>query len=189
MHPPARPYGEISQYSIPWHTTFIGQKMQHNFWLYNIVDRILTENPQIESIIELGTGLGALTTVFGLWGIEKNIPVLTIDTLNRHSSKIFNKLDIKYLQVDIFSEEAQAAIKKTINNKPTWIFCDGGCKNKELNFYAPSLPAESIISAHDLGVEFNHTLHASLLCPHIIQPYHPEWWMECNIQLAIYKRC
>ena len=48
------PYEEKSEHGLPWHTTFIGQLMQHNYWLYNIVDQVMLNNPQIKSIVEIG---------------------------------------------------------------------------------------------------------------------------------------
>jgi len=159
--PPARPYTENSEHSLPWHTHFIGQHMQHNYWLYAIIDRVMMANPQIRSVVELGTGAGAVSTVFGLWGIKKEMSVLTIDNV----------------------------IQNCIGDAPSWLFCDGGFKGKELQTFSPKLPKGSIISAHDLGTEFKHDYHAEALCREgVIEPYHPEWWMENNIQLAIYKK-
>ena len=50
------------------------------------------------------------------------------------------------------------------------------------------MPVGSIVSAHDLGVEFRHEVDAADLCPSIFEPVHREWWNELNVQLAIYKR-
>jgi hypothetical protein len=180
------PYSEHSDRAMPWHTTFIGQTMQHNFWLHAIVDRIMVANKQIESIVEIGTGAGALTTVFGLWGIKRKIPVLSIDRTNRHDDKMFRALGISYLQHDEMSEMAHDAIEVTINAKPTLLFCDGGCKRDEFRHYAPQMPPDSIICAHDLGMEFRHEIDAYDVPG--VEKYHPEWWTELNVQLAIYKR-
>jgi len=186
---PAKPYSENSSESLPWHTSFIGQQMQHNYWLYEIVDRVMRLNPQISSIIELGTGAGALSAVLGLWGVQRSIPVVTVDTCARHSNKIFSALKVRFIQEDIFNSTVVEAIETYISKEPTWVFCDGGCKSKELAFFAPKLPKGSIISAHDLGTEFSHNRHAQPLCDQgIIEPYKPEWWMENNVQLAIYKK-
>lgn len=182
------PYTEKSELGIPWHTTFIGQPMQHNFWLYAIVDRVMMQNPQISSIIEIGTGAGALSSVFGLWGIKRGIPVLTIDSVMRHDPKILSKLDVQYLQEDEFSDVVQERIMETISGKPTWLFCDGGSKRKEFQKFAPLIPRNSIISAHDLGVEFLYQRDAAPLVPDIVVPYRQEWWQDLNIQLALFKR-
>lgn len=187
--PPPRPYEEKSEYSFPWHTTFIGKNMQHNYWLYSIIDRVMIANPQIQSIIEIGTGGGCVTSVFGLWGISRGIKVTTIDKVNRHSPVLLEKLGVEYLEVDVFEPSTEEEVLKRINDQPTWIFCDGGHKCRELNQFAPKIPKDSIISAHDLGTEFKHEICAKELCDNmIIKPFHPEWWMEMNVQLAIYKK-
>ncbi len=181
-------YDEKSEHGLPWHTNFIGQRMQHNYWLYNIVDKIILDNPQISSIIEIGTGYGALTTVFGLWGIKNDISVLTIDKQNIHNEKIFSKLNIEYLQDDEFGPTVEKRILEVINNKPTWIYCDGGNKVKEFQKFASLIPPTSIISAHDLGVEFREEIDAAPLIPNTVIPYKKEYWMDLNVQLAIFKR-
>lgn len=186
---PPRPYTENSEHSLPWHTHFIGQHMQHNYWLYAIVDRVMAANPQLRSIVELGTGAGALTTVFGLWGIKRDLPVLTIDNVVRHDTKMLSALKVRFCQLDIFSDEAACEMESCIGGAPTWLFCDGGWKGKELLTYAQTLPKGSIISAHDLGTEFKHDYHAGKLCDEgVIEVYQTDWWMENNIQLALYKK-
>jgi hypothetical protein len=171
--------------AIPWHTTFIGQGMQHNYWLYAIVDRVLREVSGLRAIVELGTGAGALSVVFGLWGIKLGIPVSTVDQVMRHNPLLLEKLGVTFHQRDIFAPEIRDLIT---TRGPMWLFCDGGNKRLELQTYAPLLPSGSIISAHDLGVEFRHE-HAAELCDAgILEPFHPEWWMEGNVQLALYRR-
>lgn len=187
--PDARPYNEKSEKAIPWHTTLLGNYMQHNFWLYSVIDRVMLANPQIQSIVEIGTGSGCVTTIFGLWGIHRNIPVVTVDHVNRHHSHVLSRLGVEFLQMDENLPSTQEAILSKINQKPTWVYCDGACKSRELKQFAPLLPKDSIISAHDLGTEFRHHIDAIKLCDNgIIKPYHPEWWMEFNIQLAIYMK-
>lgn len=186
MKPP--PYDEMSERALPWHTSFAGQPMQHNFWLYAIIDRVMKANPQIRSIVEIGTGGGAVASVFGLWGVKLGIPVLTIDRVMRHTPKILAALGVEYLQADEFGIEAHRRILEVVGDQPTWLFCDGGSKRSEFREIGPLMPADSIVSAHDLGVEFRHEVDAADLCPHIFHPVHEEWWMELNVQLALYQR-
>jgi hypothetical protein len=178
----------MSDRAIPWHTSFVGQGMQHNYWLYAIVDRIMTANGQIRSIVEIGTGAGALTMVLGLWGIKRSLPVLTIDKEMRHDRKLLDHLRVKYLQADEWSEQAAEAIRRTIGRQPTLLMCDGGCKSKELQTYSKYASPGSIVTAHDLGAEFNHEIDAEQLCPFVLEKYQENWWMEANVQLAIYRR-
>lgn len=186
MNPP--PYNEKSGRNLPWHTTFIGQRMQHNFWIYAIIDKVMAENPQIKSIVEIGTGSGALSSVFGLWGVKRNIPVLTIDKVMRHTPAILSRLGVEYMQADVFSDQVVQRIEALVGDSPTWIYCDGGSKRREVELFAPLVPADSIISAHDYQVEFFPDAVASGLIPEVISPYRPEWWMDMNVQLAMYKK-
>ena len=183
------PYEEKSERGIPWHTTFIGQLMQHNYWLYSVVDKVMVENPDIKSIVEIGTGCGALTTIFGLWGINRNIPVLSIDHQEHlHNKTILNKLGVNLLCADEFADSTREHILNTINNQKTWLYCDGGYKMKEFSSFAEALPKGSIISAHDLGVEFNAEVAMSSVPPGTVEPYKKELWMDLNIQLALFRR-
>ena len=183
------PYEEKSENGLPWHTKFIGQFMQHNYWLYNIVDKVMSENPQIKSIIEIGTGNGALIMVFGLWGIKLDIPVISIDRETKYyNKKILDHLGVKLFTLDENSEEAQNEILNCIGDNATWLYCDGGCKRKEFRKFAPLIPKNSIISAHDLGTEFSYETDAQDMCPNVVIPYKQEYWTDMNIQLAIFKK-
>lgn len=182
------PYEEKSATGLPWHTTFIGQFMQHNYWLYNIVDIVMTNNPQIQSIIEIGTGRGALTSVFGLWGLKKNITVVSIDQQKLYDENLLKKLNVVLLTQDEFSESTKEYILSTINNKPTWIYCDGGHKINEFVTYAPLIPSNSIISAHDFNIEFFDSIALNQLGPNIVEPYLTELWMDLNVQLSLFKK-
>jgi hypothetical protein len=42
-----------SEKTLTWRNTFIGQYMQHNYWLYHILDDIIENNSQIKSIVEI----------------------------------------------------------------------------------------------------------------------------------------
>ena len=79
-----------SSNSWQWGLTFIGQEMQHNYYLYYTIDNIMIDNPNISGIVEIGTGFGALTTFLGLWGINRNIPVLSVDHKTKHNRYIFD---------------------------------------------------------------------------------------------------
>lgn len=187
--PSPKPYDERSSDALPWHTTLLGNYMQHNFWLYSVIDRVMLDNPQIQSIVEIGTGSGCVTTIFGLWGVLRGIPVTSLDIVNRHHPKVLEKLGVEFLQLDETHPDTEKEILQRIGGTPTWLFCDGGCKSREFKQFAPKLPSGSIISAHDLGTEFRHEVDALPLClSGVVAPYHPEWWMEMNVQLAIYKK-
>ena len=52
-----------------WYKTFLGQHQQHTYWLYKVIDDIITDNPQLRRFVEIGTGAGALSVVLGLHAI------------------------------------------------------------------------------------------------------------------------
>jgi hypothetical protein len=173
-----------------WHTTFIGQYMQHNYWLYHMLDNIIENNLQIKSIVEIGTGHGALTTVLGLYGIKKNIPVFTVDIYPKLSQSvwsIFKALNVQHCDGNVFSNAVVSKMDSIINGKPTYIICDGGNKPKEFNFWVPKMPIDSIISAHDWEVEISTNDIKDTVDKHLIQ-YMPERWNEMNVQFATFKK-
>lgn len=179
-----------SNKSWVWHKTFVGQYMQHNYWLYYILDDIIGNNQQIRSIVEIGTGHGALAIVLGLHGIKKNIHVFTVDKnpkLSQPVWPIFKTLNVQYHNGDAFSDAIISKIKTVINNRPTYIICDGGNKPKEFNFWAPRIPVDSVISAHDWKVEISMN-HIKDIVDKYLQPYKPEKWTEMNIQFATFKK-
>ncbi len=179
-----------SEKSWAWHLTFAGQYMRHNYYEYYVLDDIIGNNPQIKSIIEIGTGNGALTMVLGLHGVKKDIPVFTVDT-NPNLSKpvwpVFKALGVQFHNGNVFSDDIINKINSIINNRPTYIICDGGNKPKEFNFWAPKMPVDSIMSAHDWGVEISMK-HIKDVVDKYLQPYKPERWTEMNIQFATFKK-
>lgn len=179
-----------SDRSWRWHLTFIGQYMQHNYYEYHVLDDIIVNNSQIKSIIEIGTGYGALSIVLGLHGIKKNINIYTVDInseLSKHILPIFKALNIQYDYCDCFNSFIIDKINNIINNQPTYIICDGGNKIKEFNFWAPRIPIGSIISAHDWQVEISMD-NIKEVVDKYLQPYKPERWMEMNIQFATFTK-
>jgi len=174
--------------SWQWHTNFIGYHMQHSYYLYHIIDEIMTENPEIMGIVEIGTGSGALTTVLGLWGISRNIPVLSVDIKNIHDDKVFRALKITYIQLDEFSDYLISEVKRFINrvNGPILFICDGGNKIREFNFWAPLLKPNSIIAAHDWTTEIDYDSIASIASLHC-EPYKEYRWNEMNVQFVTFK--
>jgi len=163
--------------------------MQHNYRLYHIAGDIIQANPQIKSIVELGTGRGALTMFLGLWGLRLGIPVVSTDITDGRCKEILHVLkaiNVEFIQADEFDPATDKILLSKINELPTLFFCDGAKKNWELNHWATLLPRQSIIAAHDFGVEFM----PSDITPEtakLISPIAPERWMEMNSQTAFYK--
>jgi len=139
-----------------WGLTFAGQKMGHNYRLYSVIDQIMKEYTDIKGIVELGTGRGALTTVLGLWGIKRDLPVLTIDRKDKHDNAVFEALKITYIKTDLYGDLTKTYVEVFIeNHSPLLFICDGGNKIKEFNYWAPRLNPGSIICAHDWNMEID----------------------------------
>jgi len=173
--------------SWEWRLSFIGQPMQHNYYLYYIIDKLMEDN-QFSKVVEIGTGHGALTTVLGLWGITKDIPILTVDTQHIHNEKVFNHLGITFMQIDEFGEEFEHAVSQFTNNftDKVLFICDGGDKVREFNLWAPKLASGSIITIHDWTVEVIHSDIKLVADQHCV-PYNEFMWNKLNVQFATFK--
>lgn len=169
---------------MEWHTNFIGQRQQHCYWLYKILDDVISANPQIRSITEIGTGGGALTIVLGCWGARLSIPVLTNDINPKGQApvkEVLARLGVKSLALDETGPEFINTINKHINSKPTLMICDGGFKAKEVNYWASRIPKGSVISAHDWGIEIGDKDVAGLT---MLKPLIQDKWLEENVRMA-----
>jgi len=179
-----------SDISWQWHLSFMGQYQQHNYYLYYIIDRIMMQTPSLTKIIELGTGYGALTTVLGLWGIRKNIPVYTVDIKPDKITPIKHVLDhlkISILERDIYSEETTKYLQEIIGNEPILMVCDGLDKSIEINTWVPLLPIGSIVCGHDYRTECIPEKIKDITDKHCI-PFEEENWEKLNVQLVVYKK-
>lgn len=133
-----------------WLKTFLGIPQGHTFWLYKVIDDILTENQEIRGIIEIGTYKGALSVFLGLECYERKLkPLLTFD-IKKYDElpKLFELLKVDFLLQDCFSIESINRIKEYLD-APVLFICDGGNKNREFNQFASFLPKGSIIAVHD----------------------------------------
>lgn len=172
--------------SWEWHTTFIGSYMAHNYRLYYIIDSLFKHN-NFNSIIEIGTGCGAVTTVLGLWGIKLDIPVMTIDIDDtKYDKKLFNALNISFVKVDEFSELAKEKICSFIKG-PVLLICDGGLKKWEFNTFAPLVPKDSIIGIHDWGNECKY-IDIEDIANKYCSLYQESRWDEMNVQFATFLK-
>jgi hypothetical protein len=169
-----------------WHTTFVGQHMQHNYRLYFVLDEVFRTQPQIEKIIEIGTGCGALTTYLALWAKKRNLEsVHSFDKQSLCDVHFLVSLDVNLFKGDVFSPDCYL-YSNGLKHSPVLLICDGGDKQREFETFAPKLKSGSIICAHDLGTEF----FDEKISPEVrakVEPIMQERWMECNVRFAIYK--
>lgn len=136
-----------------WRLTFCGMTQQHNYYAYYVLDQCFACFPHVKSIVELGTGNGAITIVLGLWGVKLGIPVLSLDRQDKCDHKILDRLGVTFVQCNMWRPERIQLIKDHIGKSPTFMFCDGGNKANEIQYWAPLLKEESIIMVHDWGAE------------------------------------
>lgn len=170
-----------------WFTTFIGQRMAHNFWLYTLIDDIMLHK-SVKAIIELGTGTGGITMVLGLWGARLDIPVISIDTDCVNPAPIFpifKRLGVLFLNMDVFADNTMLIVENVINQGPVFLLCDNGDKPREVSLYAPKLLPGSVLGVHDYGKEF-HALDSGV--DRLYDPYKEDRWSERGANLAIYMR-
>lgn len=182
-------YDENSARSWSWHCQFVGQICQHNYRLYHIAGDIIQANLQIKSIIELGTGRGALTMFLGLWGLRLRLPVVTTDITDGRCLDVlhvFDALNVKFIKADEFKPETDELLLEVIKEQPTLFFCDGANKNWEFNHWATRLPRQSVIGVHDFGVE-SHMEDMKQVADQYCEPIFTDRWMEMNAQTAWFK--
>lgn len=171
-----------------WRLTFLGQRMGHNYYLYYLLDLVFQQNPQLRSVIEIGTGHGAMTTVLGLWGVKLGIPVMTIDCNDGlYDKKIFEHMGICFVKGDEFDAAIISSIRAHFW-KPTFLICDGGNKPREFNMWAPQIPPGSVIAAHDWGAEITEQDVRHTVDLYSMEPFLPEKWDHLNVQFAMWRK-
>jgi hypothetical protein len=176
-------------YAFPkktWRGSFVGILMRHNYGLYECMDEILLDNPQIERFVEIGTGEGAMSIFFGLHAAKRNTHLLTFDIETNEEKAVFDKLGIEFVEDDVFNYVEK--IQKHMDSRPTFFFCDGGNKYEEFKKFAPLLPMGSIIGAHDYGKEIKPEQLVGLTDG--LEPILEERWLDSTIELytCFYKK-
>lgn len=174
-----------------WYKTFLGQRQQHTYWLYKIIDDVVTANPQIERFVEIGTGVGALSVILALHAVQRGHHLLTFDNrpeLHDSLLPVFRALNVKDSALDHW--DCLGVIKIFIDNRPTFFFCDGGDKSREFNLYAPHLASGSVIAAHDYGMEFQPEDIEETVSKLKLEPLQLEDWRggKDDIQTCLYMK-
>lgn len=174
-----------------WYKTFLGQRQQHTYWLYKIIDDAVTANPQLERFVEIGTGVGALSVILALHAVQRGNRLLTFDNrpeLHKSLLPVFNALNVRDSDFDHWT--CLSAINIHMDTRPTFFFCDGGDKGKEFNFYTPWLAPGSVIAAHDYGMEFQPEDIAETVEMYDLKPFQPEDWRggKDDIQTCLYLK-
>ena len=111
-------------------------------------EAILNTNPQIDTIVELGTWQGGFSLFLKMQAEVRHMNFLTYDSINFHSPA--HKL-IPFVKRDIFADQKE--IGRLISLSPTVLFCDNGNKPRELKIFAPYLTSDSVVIVHDWMTE------------------------------------
>jgi len=128
---------------------FFGLEMQQKPTATYLFSQLLADI-RPERIIELGTGLGGLTALLGLYGHTHECHVVTYDNdaKDERYVELFAFLGVDRRVQDIF--EKQGEIEDMIGEEgTTLLLCDNGNKVREVNVFANALKIGDVIMAHD----------------------------------------
>jgi len=160
-----------------WGLDFIGQHMDHNYFLYHNLCNYIFRFPQTEIIVEFGTGTGALTVVLGLFGVLLGAEVYTVDDdfgACRNLCRVFERLNIKKSG----RGEANALLR---NKHRAYVICR---TVEDLNHYAKVVAKDSVISALNYKVGI---LPEDI--PQGLKPVMPNLANLMNCQYGAWRKC
>ena len=134
---------------------FLGVKMQQSEEEFRYWEGFLGEN-KFDRVIELGTGFGAFAIYLSLYCLKNDISFYTFEKdegrIDDFCKRVLEDHE-GFIQGDIF-EDHQQFIKVSVQMAGrTLLFCDNGCKVKELKVFSPSMKVGDVIGFHDFGVE------------------------------------
>jgi len=181
---------------------FAGQKAAHGFELYHHLSLLINANPQIRSIVELGSSKGAMSIYLGLWGARMGIPVHTFDLEPKPlmvndgilgtAEPIFKKLGIQGHWVDFTTPEGHRQVVESVGTLPTLLYVDGGNKTNEFNTFVPLTAKDSVICVHDFfndpvvgeikSTDVEHTVQAHGLK---LEPWESSKWSSLALGMWI----
>lgn len=137
---------------------FLGTKMAQEWQDIHIWEQFFLHHP-INTLIELGTGYGGLSTYFALQAFQRGFQFQTYDNqaildYDKPIQRILNMRD-GFHHIDIFTEADQIISAIQSVARPLAIFFDNGDKPREWRTFAPhTLPGDYLV-VHDWGTEFN----------------------------------
>jgi len=124
------------------------------------MSRLLHEH-EIKAVLELGTGSGAMTLLFGLHCPDKVVTADNKNILSLQTSALFRKLGITEFVIDIYENNNMRYLIDYISSKCACfenihilVFCDNGNKHKDFELSRPYLKPGSLIVVDDCPEEF-----------------------------------
>jgi len=136
-----------------------GYRIQQNWPSMWVLEHMLSSH-RPDLIVELGTGMGLLSTYFSVYGMlsEHDVEIISLDlVMPKLKDKIeaINDGNTKILDMDIYDPKTVKYITDKINNaERPFILVDGkDPKSDEVNLYAKGLKEGVIVFAHDAILE------------------------------------
>jgi len=131
--------------------TFAGCIIQQTYSALWHLEQIIMKN-KFKTVIELGTGHGALCVFFSLHGQETFTYQWENDNREIRVKELHECLKIHFVLKDVLKE---CNVKEIMSvNRPLLLFCDNGNKEKEFELYTPELKKGDYIIVHDREIEF-----------------------------------
>jgi len=153
---------------IPWKVanvflqSALGQSFSGLYWFEKFFN---VHHPQ--AILELGTGPGTLTCLFGMHCPDHVVTCDQHEGPDGLIGEVYRRLGITYCKQDVMDPAyAQRAVAQAQEAGRCFIFCDNGNKQAEFALYAPFLSVGDAIAVHDFGTEFHLTPEANLIIEH-----------------------
>lgn len=169
-----------------WGSKFAGVNLSCNYFVFDIMSRLVEENPQIQLICELGTHTGGMAIYLSIEALRKKIPFHTFEKdkqITRETNDLLEKLGATQHIYDVF--EYPDKVIAIIQEQPTFLICDGGDKMKEVEKFLGYLKVGSVISCHDYPLEVTDAIFPVLAEKCI--PIRPFEWSEKNAQFVSWK--
>ena len=129
-------------------TTYCGFLAQQWWTDYLVWEKLLNAHPEIERIVEIGTGAGGFSLFLQDQAIRRFGPVGSFWTFD-HGVPAFPIFGFTQLDVFVFPERVTQLLRH-----PMILHCDGGDKPREVRQFATRLLPGSLAVVHDYGVEF-----------------------------------
>lgn len=171
-----------------WGSQFAGVRLSCNYFVFDIMSKHLSENPQIKKIVEIGTSTGGMALYLGMEAARMGIELHTWNIVKEttpETDKILNRLGVIQHIGDVFEHESSMA--EMIRDQPTYLLADGGNKHRETETFVPYLQPDSLFSTHDYGQEiFDENLAVTMKKVNMM-PLRVWEWGEKNAQFMTWK--
>jgi predicted O-methyltransferase YrrM len=137
--------------------TFGGMPIQQVPSALPWLERLMVQY-KVASVLELGTGWGATTCLFGLLCPDRVTTCALKDQRGAKAQLLHAKLGIEFVAADLYLAETVEFLWEIAASKqgddPMMLFCDGGDKHKDFLLYAPHTRPGDLIVCHDTYREF-----------------------------------